>query len=80
MPRGTELSEIEKGKIFAFHESGLTIRQIAEAVQRSSHAVWNVINNKHVSKRTGRPKINSKRTIRALDYEAKKNKGAPSQI
>ena len=60
MGKGTELMDVEIGKILALHEEGHSKRYIAKAVNRSRTCVSNLIKrdgNLKSNKRTGRPKI-----------------------
>ena len=58
MPRGTELSDFEKGQIRAFKDLGLSNRDIAARLARSPTVVDNFIKKKDgygKKKRSGRP-------------------------
>ena len=60
MPRGTELTDIEKGKIAAYVDSGLSLREIARRLNRSAKVVQNFVRlgeNYGSNKRSGRPKV-----------------------
>ncbi len=73
MPRGTELSDFEKGQIRAFQEIGLSNRDIAARLSRSPTVVDNFIKKKDgygKKKRSGRqPKLSDrdKRSIARVD-------------
>lgn len=45
MARGTFLTDMEKGKITAFREEGLSFREIARKIKRSDKVVRNFIKN-----------------------------------
>ena len=45
MPRGTYLSDVEKGKILAFLENGLSFREIGRKLGRSDKVVRNFAKN-----------------------------------
>jgi transposase len=64
MPRGTELSDFEKGRILAFQEMGLSNRDIATRLGRSHNVVDNFIKKKDgygKKKRSGRrPKLSDR--------------------
>lgn len=64
MPRGTELSDIEKGQIRAFQEMGLSNRVIAKRLVRSSSVVDNFVKKGDdycKKKRSGRrPKLSDR--------------------
>ena len=45
MPRGKPLSEIEKGQIMAYHETGMTNRSIAARISRSHDLINNFLKN-----------------------------------
>ncbi|XP_015783006.1 uncharacterized protein LOC107360764, partial [Tetranychus urticae] len=58
MPRGSSLSDYEKGQIDSFKTQGLSIRQIAAKITRSPRVVFNYLNageNYSASPRSGRP-------------------------
>lgn len=58
MPRGRYLTEIEKGKILAFLENGLSYREIGRKIQRSDKVVRNFAKNQNEygKNKTGGPK------------------------
>ena len=64
MPRGKPLSEIEKGQILAYHETGMSNRGIAERISRSHDVVNNFLKNPDVygkNRRGGpKPKLNAR--------------------
>lgn len=69
MPRGTYLTELEKGKIFVYHESGLSIREIGRKLNGSHNVVMNFLKNPDgygVNKSGGPKKKVSKRTERKI--------------
>ena len=72
MPRGTELSEFERGEIIGLKKANFSYREIANILNRSKRAVENTINdyfNKNkttAALRTGRPKKLSTRDERQL--------------
>ena len=61
MPRGIKLNEKEKGSIEAYRSCGMTIREIAEHLQRSITVVHNYI-------KMGRTYYSQKRTVAFLKY------------
>lgn len=58
MPRGSYLSDFEKGQISAYLKSGLSFREIARKINRSHVVVTNFANNPsgYGTKKTGGPK------------------------
>ena len=58
MPRGKPLSEIEKGQIMAYHETGMTNRSIATRISRSHDLINNFLKNpeNYGKNRRGGPK------------------------
>jgi DDE superfamily endonuclease len=67
MPRGTHLTEREKGAILALSRTGKSARQIAEALGRSPKAINNFMKNRtseNAPKRTGRPRKLTDRDLR----------------
>jgi hypothetical protein len=74
MPRGSKLSEYEKGRIYGFKANGVSNRQIAKAINRSANLVYVYVKNprKYNSKlRKGRPR---KLSPRDEDYKNGKPK------
>ena len=45
MPRGTELSEFERGEIIGLKKANFSYREIANILNRSKRAVENTIND-----------------------------------
>jgi transposase len=69
MPRGTYLTETEKGKIMALHEEGCGLREIARKLTRSHKVVSNFLRNPETygtNKKGGPKKKLSPRTERRL--------------
>ena len=58
MPRGTYLTDVEKGKILAFLENELSFREIGRKLARSDRVVRNFPKNKsqYGKNKTGGPK------------------------
>lgn len=58
MPRGSKLSEFERGKITALDEEGFCVTEIAKKLSRSRHVVTNFLSNpaEYDTKRRGGPK------------------------
>ena len=48
MPRGLPLSEIEKGQIIVYHDSGISNRAIAEKLDRSHNVIDRFLKNQDV--------------------------------
>ncbi|CDF38310.1 unnamed protein product [Chondrus crispus] len=58
MPKGKQLTDVEKGQMLVLHNECLSIREIAESISRSKTVVQNVLKNPPAygsEKRTGRP-------------------------
>lgn len=76
MPRGTQLSDTEKGKIQAYKEDGHSIRWIAKKIERSPGVVINFLRNKDVygknNARRGPTKLDD-RTKRQIQATAKQS-------
>jgi transposase len=69
MPRGTKLSEFEKGQIMALHEEGRANKAIARRINRSAKVVRNFISDPTAygtKKHTGRKRILSPRNERCI--------------
>ena len=69
MGRGTQLTEIEIGKIIALNDENRSISYIAEKINRSRKVVGNFLadpDNYGKSKRPGRPKSLSERDSRLI--------------
>lgn len=64
MPRGSYLSDIEKGKIIAFREEGVSIREISRRLERSDKAIRTFLkdpDNYGKNKKGGRkPKLSAR--------------------
>ncbi|KAL1490304.1 hypothetical protein ABEB36_013020 [Hypothenemus hampei] len=76
MPRGTYLTELEKGKILAFSEEQLGLREIARRIGRSHKVVYNFLRNPHeygTHKKGGPKKKISPRSERRLINLASNN-------
>lgn len=83
MPRAPQLSQREQGKIDALHEKGLSNRQIAKKLKRSSTAIDNYVRAPHlygIKKRTGRKPILSDREKRHIVKTASNRQVSSSQI
>lgn len=77
MARGSKLSELEQGKILAYKDSGITVRQIARKLSRSARVIRNFLKdpNRYVARK--------KRGIRRkLSKQARRRliRGASNQI
>ena len=75
IPHDSHLSDVEKGKIDAYKDIGLSIRQIVEKINRSSKVVWRYLKNPFgygQKKRPGRPRKLSAREDRRI-YRAASN-------
>ena len=46
MPRGTLLTEVERGKILALESEGFSIAEIADKIGRSRKVVYNFLGNR----------------------------------
>lgn len=69
MPRGLSLNDIEKGKILAFKEEGLTISEISRKINRSRRVIQNFLKNPDLygkKKRRGRKRKLSSREERKI--------------
>lgn len=69
MPRGTLLSDFERGKISALHETGQSVSQIAENLGRSRHSVYTALekgDNYGKWERNGPPRATSPQDDRAI--------------
>uniref|UniRef100_K3X8V6 Uncharacterized protein n=1 Tax=Globisporangium ultimum (strain ATCC 200006 / CBS 805.95 / DAOM BR144) TaxID=431595 RepID=K3X8V6_GLOUD len=73
MPKSTPPTELERELILAYHNEKLTIRKIAERINRSSTAVHNSLQDPdkyETAKRSGRPPALKKRDKRRLKKHA----------
>uniref|UniRef100_K3WND2 Tc3 transposase DNA binding domain-containing protein n=1 Tax=Globisporangium ultimum (strain ATCC 200006 / CBS 805.95 / DAOM BR144) TaxID=431595 RepID=K3WND2_GLOUD len=72
MPKSTPLTELERGLILAYHNEKLTIRKIAERINRSSTVVHNFLQDPKYGTaiRSGRPPALKKRDKRRLKKHA----------
>ena len=69
MGKGKALNEIEKGKILAYSESGLSLREIGRKLGRTHEVVRRFLKNPAEygkKKSTGRKKLVSERTARRI--------------
>uniref|UniRef100_K3WA71 Tc3 transposase DNA binding domain-containing protein n=1 Tax=Globisporangium ultimum (strain ATCC 200006 / CBS 805.95 / DAOM BR144) TaxID=431595 RepID=K3WA71_GLOUD len=69
VPKSTPLTELERGLISAYHNEKLTIRKIAERINRSSTVMYNFLQDPdkyETAKRSGRPPALKKRDKRQL--------------
>lgn len=83
MPRGKQLSEEEKGKIQAYHEEGLSNREISRRLKRSSSVVDNFLKlgSKYAqAKRPGRTPLVSDRDKREIKRLAVKENYSANKI
>ena len=83
MPRGTYLSDVEKGKILAFLENGLSFREIGRKLGRSDKVVRNFAKNQsqYGKNKTGGPKRKlSERDRRRIVKAASNSMKSLSQI
>jgi transposase len=73
MPRGSYLSELEKGNILAFQNEGLSLRETARRINRSHKVVSNYLRNPAqygTNKKGGPKKKVSPRTARRITATA----------
>ena len=72
MPRGTYLSDVEKDKILAFLENGLSFREIGRKLDRSDKVVRNFAKNQsqYGKNKTGGPKRKSSERDRRRIFKA----------
>lgn len=83
MPRGKELSSEERTKITTYRESGLSIRQIAQKVNRNKSTIVNFLKDPKkygTNKRSGRPSTLSARGKREVWRLAVKRNLSAGQI
>lgn len=83
MPLGKQLSAEEKGQIHAYHEMGLSNRQIATRISRSPKVVNNFLANPQqygTATHTGRPSKLSKRDKRRILRRASNSTSSSSVI
>ena len=69
MGRSSQLSDYEKGLIDGLRQQNMTVRQIAEHINRSKSVVWNYVSNRDSygkKKSTGRPTVINPRVRRQL--------------
>ncbi|GMF43390.1 unnamed protein product [Phytophthora fragariaefolia] len=83
MPKGSELTAVERGKIIGLREAGWTFAAIAKHIERSVSGVskfWRVKAEYGKVKRTGRPTKVCQRTQRRIAQEAKQSGSSSSAI
>ena len=83
MPRGTQLTQFEQGRIQGLKDAGISNREIARQLNRSHKVINNYVKNpsKYASKvRTGRPKILSPRDHRLIIQKASNSSLSINQI
>lgn len=83
MPKNTQLSEIERGKVLAFRNCGMTGYEIAKRINRSKTVVYNYLKNPGKygqQKRTGRPSSLTVRQKRAIVRTACSKNETSNQI
>ena len=83
MGRGKPLNDREKGQIIAFHNMGLSNREISRRIERSLNVVNHFLQLKEkygTKKSTGRPKKISQREKGKILQEARQNKHHASKI
>lgn len=83
MPKGTQLSDFEKGQIVAFRQCGLSGREISKRIKRSKTVVYNFLKNPEMygmKKRTGRPEILTRREKRRIVRRACEKKETANEI
>lgn len=83
MPRGKQLSEEEKGKIQAYHEEGLSNREISRRLNRSSCVIDNFLklgSKYSQTKRPGRMPLVSDREKREIKRLAVKENYSANEI
>jgi transposase len=79
MPRGTELSEFERGEIIGLRKANFSYMEIANILNRSKRAVENTVNDYFLKNKTtaalrsGRPKKLSSRDERQLIKSVRKD-------
>ena len=83
MPKGTQLSHSEKGKIVAFRECGLSGWEISKRIKRTKTVVYNFLKNPGMhgmKKRTERPEILTCRQKRMILKRACKKKETVNEV
>ncbi|KUF88924.1 hypothetical protein AM588_10004006 [Phytophthora nicotianae] len=83
MTKGSELSDIERGKIIGLREAGWSFAAIDEHIQRSKSGVskfWRTRESYDKTKRPGRPRKVCERTRRRIVLEAKKAGASSSAV
>lgn len=83
MPRGKRLSDVEKGKIEAFYEDGVGLREIGCRINRSLRVIQNFLNDKEnygKKKSTGRKSKLSERDKRKIINTASNSMVSCAQI
>jgi IS30 family transposase len=83
MPRGKNLSDVEKGQIQAYHASGKSFLAISRLLNRSRCVIRNFLKNEAEygqKKRTGRKKKLSERSERLIAREVSNTKRSCNDI
>ena len=83
MPLALSLSDIEKGQIIAYHDSGMSNRAIAKKLGRSHNVINCFIKNPDrygTKKRSGRPSVLSPRNKRRILAHASNSMDSCSKI
>ncbi|CDF34225.1 unnamed protein product [Chondrus crispus] len=83
MPKGKQLTDVEKGQILVLHNECLSIREIAESISRSKTVVHNFLKNPPAygsKKRTERPPKLTPALRRRVFREASKGETSANQI
>ena len=83
MPRAVALSDIEKGKIIAYHDSGMSNRAIASKIGRHHKVISTFLRNPDeygTKKPSGRPSVLSPRDKRRILTHASNSTDSCSKI
>jgi IS30 family transposase len=83
MPRGSHLTEHERGQILAYRNAGLSFREISKKVKRCKSAIGAYLANPDAygtKKRSGRPSILTARAKRRLILAAEKGNQSSKQL
>ncbi|CDF32824.1 unnamed protein product [Chondrus crispus] len=83
MPKGKQLTDVEKGQILVLHNQCSSVREIAESINRSKTVVHNSTKNPQAygsKKRSGRPPKLTPVLMRKVIREASKGEKSANQI
>ncbi|CDF37795.1 unnamed protein product [Chondrus crispus] len=83
MPKGKQLTDVEKGQILVLHNGCLSVREIAESINRSKTVVHNFMKNPQAygsKKRSGMPPKLTPGLKRRVIREASKREKSANQI